>query len=134
MLEKCKKCITYYLPYSQKQESGASTVTYDQWNGVEKRPLAANLDSSIWSISEAINSLLFCLLCYFFIFMIFFVCPICLATFINIILYNEPELVSGINPGMALPPLPSSIRQGLNPQSSDRELSALLLDHSFCYF
>jgi len=42
--------------------------------------------------------------------------------------YNEPELGVGINPGMALTPLPSSIGQGSNPRSSDRELSALPLD------
>jgi len=38
----------------------------------------------------------------------------------------------GINPGMALTPLPSSIGQGSNPRPSDHELSALPLDHSFC--
>jgi len=32
---------------------------------------------------------------------------------------------------MALTPLPSSIGQGSNPQPSDREPSALPLDHSF---
>jgi len=32
---------------------------------------------------------------------------------------------------MALTPLPSSIGWGLNPQPSDREPSALPLDHSF---
>jgi len=48
--------------------------------------------------------------------------------------YNEPELGVGINPGMALTPLPSSIGQGLNPRPSDCEPSALPLDHSFrCY-
>jgi len=36
-----------------------------------------------------------------------------------------------IDPGMALTPLPSSIGWGSNPQPSDREPSALLLDHSF---
>jgi len=37
----------------------------------------------------------------------------------------------GIDPGMALTPLPSSIGQRLNPQPSNCEPSALLLDHSF---
>jgi len=45
--------------------------------------------------------------------------------------YNEPELGAGINPGMALTPLPSSIGRGLNPRPSNREPSALPLDHSF---
>jgi len=34
---------------------------------------------------------------------------------------------------MALTPFPSSIGRGSNPQPSDCELSALPLDHSFCY-
>jgi len=46
--------------------------------------------------------------------------------------YNVPELGVGIDPGMALTPLPFSIRQGLNPKPSDCEPSALPLDHSFC--
>ncbi len=54
-----------------------------------------------------------------------------LATCIFLFFYNAPELVVEIDPGMALTPLPSSIGQGSNPQSSDREPSALLLDHSF---
>jgi hypothetical protein len=54
-----------------------------------------------------------------------------LATCIFLFFYNEPELGVGINPGMALTPLPSSIGQGLNPLPSDREPSALPLDHSF---
>jgi len=48
-----------------------------------------------------------------------------------IFLYNESELGAGNDPGMALPPLPSSIGQGSNPQPSDCELSALPLDNSF---
>ncbi len=40
---------------------------------------------------------------------------------------------SGIDPDMALTPLPSSIGQGSNPLPSDCEPSALLLDHSFRY-
>ncbi len=48
-----------------------------------------------------------------------------------IFFYNEHALGAEINPGMALTPLPSSIGQGSNPQPSDRELSALPLDHSF---
>jgi len=39
----------------------------------------------------------------------------------------------GIDPGMALTPLPSSIGQGPNPQPSDREQSALPLDYSFLF-
>jgi hypothetical protein len=45
--------------------------------------------------------------------------------------YNEPELGVRIDPGMALTPLPSRIGQGSNPRPSDREPSALPLDHSF---
>ncbi len=55
-----------------------------------------------------------------------------LATCIFLFSFNEPELGAGINPGMALTPLPSSIGRGSNPQPSDREPSALPLDHSFC--
>jgi hypothetical protein len=47
------------------------------------------------------------------------------ATCIFLFFYNEPELGVGINPGMALTPLPSSIGR-------DRVPSALPLDHSFC--
>ncbi len=54
-----------------------------------------------------------------------------LATCIFFLFYNEPELGVEINPGMALTPLPSSIGQGLNPQPSDCEPSALPLDHGF---
>jgi len=54
-----------------------------------------------------------------------------LATCIFLFFYNEPELGVGIDPGMALTSLPSSIGQGSNPWPSDREPSALLLDHSF---
>jgi len=56
-----------------------------------------------------------------------------LATCIFLFFYNEPELGVGIDPGMALTPLPSSIGQGSNPQPSDCEPSALPLDHSFRY-
>jgi len=45
--------------------------------------------------------------------------------------YNEPEMGVGIDPGMALTTLPSSIGQGWNPRPSDHEPSALPLDHSF---
>ncbi len=45
---------------------------------------------------------------------------------------NEPELGVGIDPGMALTPLPSSIGRGLNPRPSDCEPSAVPLDHGFC--
>jgi len=37
-----------------------------------------------------------------------------LANCIFLFVYNEPELGVGINPGMALTPLPSSIGRGLN--------------------
>jgi len=49
------------------------------------------------------------------------------------IVYNEPELGAGIDPGMALAPLPSCIGQGSNPQPYDYEPSALPLEHSFRY-
>jgi len=54
-----------------------------------------------------------------------------LATCIFLFFYNEPELGVGIDSGMALTPLPSSIGPGLNPHPSDREPSALPLDHGF---
>ncbi len=47
-----------------------------------------------------------------------------LATCIFLFFNNEPELGVGIDPGMALTPLPSSIGRGLNPEPSDREPSA----------
>ncbi len=65
---------------------------------------------------------------YFFKYVL--VCPICLPVFF-LFFYNELELGAGINPGMALTPLPSSIRLGLNPRPSDHEPSALPLDHIF---
>ncbi len=37
-----------------------------------------------------------------------------------IFFYIEPELGSGINPGMALTPMPSSIGRVSNPQPSNR--------------
>jgi len=37
------------------------------------------------------------------------VCPIWLPVFYSFQLLNEPALGAGINPGMALTPLPSSI-------------------------
>jgi len=46
-----------------------------------------------------------------------------LATCIVVFFYNEPELDAGINPGMALTPLPSSIGRVSNPQPSNREPS-----------
>jgi len=54
-----------------------------------------------------------------------------LATCIFHIFCNEPELGAEIDPGMALTPLLSSIGLEVNPQPSDRELSALPLDQSF---
>jgi len=56
--------------------------------------------------------------------------PIWLPVF-SYFFYNEPESGVGIDPGMALAPLPSSIGQGSNPQPSDHEPIALPLDHSF---
>jgi len=53
-----------------------------------------------------------------------------LATCIFLFFYNEPELGVGIDSGVALTPLPSSIGRGSNPQPSDCEPSALPLDHS----
>jgi hypothetical protein len=41
---------------------------------------------------------------------------------------------AGIDPGMALTPLPSSIGRGANPKPSDREPIALSLDHSFANY
>jgi len=38
--------------------------------------------------------------------------------FLVFFLYNEPELGAGIDPGMALTPLSSSIGQGSNPRPS----------------
>ncbi len=38
---------------------------------------------------------------------------------------------AGIDPDMALTPLPSSIGQGSNPQPSECKPSALTTDHSF---
>ncbi len=45
-----------------------------------------------------------------------------LATFIFLFFYNEPELGVGIDPGMDMTPLLSSIGRGSNPRP---------LDHSF---
>jgi hypothetical protein len=66
-------------------------------------------------------------------FIIFFGVPH-LTTCIFLLFYNEPELGVGIDPGMALTPLPSSIGQGSNPQPSDCEPGALPLDHSFRFW
>jgi len=57
------------------------------------------------------------------------VCPIWLPV-VSYFFYNEPELGVGIDPGMALTSLPSSIGWGSNPQPSDREPSALPLHHN----
>jgi len=46
---------------------------------------------------------------------------------------NEPGLDAGIDPDMALIPLPSSIGRGLIPQPSNHEPSTLPLVHSFHY-
>ena len=62
----------------------------------------------------------------------FFGVPIWLPVF-SYFFYNEPELGVGVDPGMALTPLQSSIGQGSNQQPSDHESSALPLDHSFCF-
>jgi len=68
-------------------------------------------------------------------FLIFFGVPH-LDTCIFLFFYNEPELGKGIDPGMALTPLPSSNGQGSNPRPSDLEPSALPLelDHSFRFW
>ncbi len=50
---------------------------------------------------------------------------------VNSFFCNEPELGVGIDPGMALTPLPSSIGCRLNPRPSDHEPSAPQLDHGF---
>ncbi len=67
----------------------------------------------------------------FFMFVYFWCAPFVYLYFL-IFFYNEPVLGVGIDPGMALTPLPSSIGRGLNPRPSDCEPSALLLDHGFC--
>jgi len=54
-----------------------------------------------------------------------------LDTCIFLFFYNEPELGVEIDPDMAMTPLPSSIGRGSNPRPSDREPSALPLDHNF---
>ncbi len=51
-----------------------------------------------------------------------------LATCFFLFFYNEPVLGVGIDPGMALTPLPSSIGRG---RPSDREPSALPLNQAF---
>jgi len=63
-----------------------------------------------------------------FFLIILLVCPIWLPVFSYF-----SELGVGIDSGMALTPLPSSIGRGSNPRPSDREPSALPLDHSFCF-
>ncbi len=45
-----------------------------------------------------------------------------LATCMFLFFYNEPELSVGIDPGMALKPLPSRIGQGSNPRPSDHDM------------
>jgi len=60
------------------------------------------------------------------------VCPICLPVFLSFQLLNEPGLGVGINPGMALTPLPSGIGWDLNPQPSNSESSLLTTRPDFC--
>jgi len=57
-----------------------------------------------------------------------------LATCIFLFFYNEPELGVGIDPGMALTPLPSSIGWGLNPRPSDPTLIPTLMTLSHTFF
>ncbi len=73
---------------------------------------------------------LFMSLQVYFLFLFFSGVPH-LDTCIFLFFYNEPELGVGIDAGMDLTPLPSSIGQGLNPRPSDCEPSALPLDHDF---
>ncbi len=61
---------------------------------------------------------------------IFLVCPIWLPVF-SYFFYIEPELGVGIDPGMVLTPLPSSIGRELNPRPYDCEPITLPLDHGF---
>jgi hypothetical protein len=66
----------------------------------------------------------------------FFWCaPFGYLYFLYFIILNEPGLDAGIDPGMVLTPLPSSIGRGLIPRPSNREPSTLplSLDHSFRY-
>jgi hypothetical protein len=61
----------------------------------------------------------------------FFWCsPFGYLYFLSFLIMNEP----GIDPGMALTPLPSSIGRGSIPRPSNREPSTLPPDHSFHYY
>jgi len=65
---------------------------------------------------------------------IFFWCtPFVCLYFLSFLIMNEPGLGEGIDPDMALTPLPSSIGRGSIPRPSNREPSTLPLDHSFRY-
>jgi hypothetical protein len=64
----------------------------------------------------------------------FLECPIWLPVFSYFSVINQNWVYVEIDPGMALTPLPSSIGRGSNPRPSDREPSALPLDHSFRLF
>jgi hypothetical protein len=77
------------------------------------RPPDAGADDVVVAETEKVieNESLKCILFYVYIFL---VCPICLPVF-SYFFYNEPVLGVGIDPGMALTPLPSSIGRGLNP-------------------
>jgi hypothetical protein len=66
----------------------------------------------------------------FFFFFFLSVCPIWLPIFSYFVFsMNEPELVAGIDPGMAFNPFPSSIlvktRQDSNSQPLDHESSLI---------
>ncbi len=69
--------------------------------------------------------------CFFKLF--FWCAPFGYLYFLSFLILNEPGLGAGIDPGMALTPLPSSIGWGSIPQPSNCEPSTLplALDHSF---
>jgi len=65
---------------------------------------------------------------------LFFWCaPFGYLYFLSFLIMNEPGLGAGIDPGIALTPLPSSIGRGSISRPSNHEPSTLLLDHSFRY-
>ena len=72
---------------------------------------------------------------YKYFFWHFFWCaPFGYLYFLSFLILIEPGLGAGIDPGMGLTPLPSSIGRGLIPRPSNRESSTLPLDHSFRFY
>jgi len=62
---------------------------------------------------------------------IFFCPPFGYLYFLPFQLLNEPELATGIDPGMALTQFPSSIGQDLNLRPSNHEQSTLITRPDF---